>query len=82
MSRWEEIAEQAAVVLDGNAPMSTLIWTDTIDIARPVSHVSGLLGSSSCPSFRVSWSGSDLGSGIQGVTVHASDNGGPFGPCL
>jgi hypothetical protein len=77
-----QVAEQATVVFDGQTPMSTQTWTNTIDNTPPVTHVSALPSSSSCPNFRVSWSGSDVGSGLQGFTIYASDTGGPFTPWL
>jgi hypothetical protein len=77
-----QIAEQATVVFDGQAPMSTQTWTNTIDNTNPVSRVSSLPATSSCPTFRVGWSGGDVGSGLQGLTVYSSDNGGPFIPWL
>jgi hypothetical protein len=77
-----QVAEQATVVFDGQAPMSTQTWTNTIDNTNPVSRVSSLPATSSCPNFRVGWSGSDVGSGLQGLTVYYSDNGGPFIPWL
>jgi hypothetical protein len=73
-----QVAEQATIVFDANQPSSTPVWTNTIDNSRPTSHVSALPAALSCPNFRVSWSGSDIGSGLQGFTVYASDNGGPF----
>ena len=62
--------------------MSTSTWINTIDNTKPVSHVSALSTTSSCPSFRVNWSGSDVGSGLQGFAIYASDNGAPFMPWL
>ena len=73
-----QVADQAAIVFDANAPISTPIWTNTIDNTNPVSKVSSLPATSNCPSFQVSWSGSDVGSGLQGFTIYASDSGGPF----
>jgi Beta-propeller repeat len=77
-----QVAEQASVVFDGQAAMSTAVWANTIDNAAPVSHVSALPNASTCSAFRVSWSGSDVGSGLQGFTVYVSDTGGPFTPWL
>jgi len=77
-----QISDQAAVVFNANAPLSTPSWLNTIDNTPPVSHISALPETSSCPNFRVGWSGSDVGSGLQGFTVYASDNGGPFAPWL
>jgi hypothetical protein len=77
-----QVAEQASVVFDGQAPMSTAIWTNTIDNASPVSHISALTTTQSCPNFRVAWSGSDGGSGLRGFSIYSSDNGGAFSPWL
>jgi hypothetical protein len=73
-----QVAEQAMVVFDANAPLNTPVWVNTVDNTPPVSHVSALPATSSCPAFRVGWSGSDLGSGLQGFTVYVSDTGSPF----
>jgi hypothetical protein len=77
-----QVAEQATVVFDGQAPMSTAIWANTIDNSAPTSNVVALPAAESCPNFRVSWSGGDVGSGLQGFTIYSSDNGGPFVPWL
>lgn len=73
-----QVSEQATVVFDANSPMSTSAWINTIDNTAPVSQVSALPSTSACPAFRVSWSGSDIGSGLQGFTIYVSDTGGPF----
>ncbi len=77
-----QVSNQAAVVFDSNAPISTPIWINTIDYTSPVSHVSALPATSTCPAFRVNWSGSDVGSGLQGFTVFVSDTGGAFTPWI
>ena len=77
-----QVSEQAAIVFDGQSPLNTQAWVNTIDNTAPVSHVSVLAATSTCPAFRVSWSGSDVGSGLQGFTVYASDNGGAYVPWL
>jgi hypothetical protein len=74
--------DYASVKFDVNAPINTPIWTNAIDNTSPTSHVSALTGIQSCPNFRVTWSGSDVGSGLQGFSVYVSDNGGPFKPWL
>jgi hypothetical protein len=76
------IQNTATVVFDANPPINTPTWSNTIDSAPPVSNVLALPATESCPNFRVSWSGSDVGSGIQGFTIYYSDNGGPFVPWL
>lgn len=72
------VANQATVGFDSNPLMKTQVWVNTIDNSPPVSQVSALPSSSTCPAFRVSWSGSDVGSGLQGFTIYVSDTGGPF----
>jgi hypothetical protein len=77
-----QASNAATIVFDQNGPLSTPTWVNTIDNTPPTSHVSALPATSSCPSFGVNWSGSDIGSGLQGFTIYASDNGGPFTPWL
>ncbi len=77
-----QIRDQASIVFDANPPMNTVTWLNTIDNTNPVSHISALAATQSCPNFRVGWSGSDVGSGIQGLTIYASDSGSPFSPWL
>ena len=73
-----QVAEQATIIFQGASPMSTPTWTNTIDNTPPVSHVSALTATSTCPAFRVSWSGSDVGSGLEGFTIYVSDAGGRY----
>lgn len=73
-----QLAEQASIVFVGASPMSTATWVNTIDNSPPVSHVSALLSTSTCPAFKVSWSGSDMGSGLQSFAIYVSDSGGRF----
>jgi len=73
-----QIQNQATIVFDANPPMSTPTWLNTLDNTPPISHVNSLPATESCPNFKVSWSGSDVGSGTKSFTVFYSDNGGPF----
>jgi hypothetical protein len=77
-----QVNEQATVIFGANAPMSTPTWTNTIDNSPPTSQVAALPPSQSCPNFKLSWSGTDVGSGLGGFTVYTSDNSGPFAPWL
>jgi hypothetical protein len=74
------ISDQATVVFNNLAPMSTGIWTNTIDNTPPVSKVTALPRIENSTSFTVQWSGTDVGSGVQGYTIYSSDNGGAFTP--
>jgi hypothetical protein len=68
------------VIFDANGPLSTPTWVNTIDNDVPVSRVASLPASASCPNLKVSWSGTDVGSGLSGFTVYSSDTSGPFVP--
>jgi hypothetical protein len=72
------IPNQATVTFDVNPPIQTNVWSNTLDNTPPVSHVLALPVDETSPSFTVSWSGTDVGSGIQNYTIYVSDNGGAF----
>jgi hypothetical protein len=72
------LSNRASVVFDANAPIGTPTWVNTIDRTAPTSHVLPLPASASATSFPVSWSGSDVGSGIANYTVYVADNGQPY----
>ena len=78
------INQQAAVVFDTNAPITTNTVTNTIDAGPPSSSVQPLPASMPTPSFTVTWSGQDDadGSGIASYDIYVSDNGGPVTPWL
>jgi protein-disulfide isomerase len=73
-----QVTEQATIVFDGQTPMSTRAWLNTIDNTSPTSHVTGLPSNETSTNFTVAWTGTDVGSGIQDYTIYTSDNGGPF----
>src|ERR1035438_2631268 len=73
-----QITNQASVVFDVNAPILTPTWLNTIDVTRPTSAVATLPATETAATFPVSWTGSDVGSGIASYTVYVSDNSGPF----
>lgn len=77
-----QIQNQATIVFDVNPPMSTQTWLNTLDNTPPASRVAPLPSSMSTPSFNVSWSGADVGSGVHDFTIFVSDNQGPFVPFL
>jgi hypothetical protein len=72
------IENTATVVFDANAPINTPAWTNTVDSTAPTSHVSALPSTVWTAGFTVSWTGTDVGSGIQDYTIYVSDNGGTF----
>lgn len=77
-----QITGQATILFIGDSPTNTPAWTNAIDSASPVSRVATLSSTSPCSSFRVSWSGSDIGAGLGSFSVYVSDNGAPFAPWL
>jgi Beta-propeller repeat len=77
-----QISSQGSVVFNSNPAINTNIWINTTDNTPPVSHVLTLPAFSGCSTFRVSWTGSDVGSGLQRFAVFASDTGGPYTPWL
>ena len=72
------IQNTANVVFDANAAIVTPTWTNTLDVDAPISKVSGLAARTLVGPFTVSWSGTDVGSGISTYDVYESDNGAPF----
>jgi len=72
------IPDQGSVVFDALPATPTNTWLNTLDNTPPTSHVSSLPASLSCPDFKVSWSGSDVGSGTKSLTIFVSNNGGPY----
>jgi CSLREA domain-containing protein len=71
-----QICNQASIVFDTNAALSTRSWCNTLDASKPVSHVDALPAQQSATTFTVSWSGTDEGAGIADYTVYVSEDGG------
>jgi hypothetical protein len=77
-----QVSDQAAVVFDANAPLSTPVWTNMIDNTPPVSAVAALAAAQTTSCFRPQWTATDVGSGVQGTTIFVSDTGGAYAPWL
>jgi hypothetical protein len=75
-----QIANQASVVFNSLASISTLPWINTLDNTTPISRVAALPATEPVAGFTVTWSGTDIGAGIQDFTIYVSDDGGPFTP--
>jgi hypothetical protein len=76
------IRNKATVVFDMNPPLDTPEWFNTLDNAKPTSHVLPLPATQHSAAFNVRWVGTDEGAGVRDFTVYVSDNGGPFTPWL
>jgi len=72
------VQSSGSVVFDFNAAINTNVWLNTVDITPPVSHVVALPATETTTSFNVSWTGTDVGSGIADYSIYVSDNGGPY----
>jgi hypothetical protein len=77
-----QIINIASIVFDVNAPIVTPIVTNTIDATPPVSSMTALPAATSLTNLLISWSGSDVGSGVADYTIYVSTNGGPWTPWL
>jgi RHS repeat-associated protein len=76
------ISNQASIVFDSNAAITTNKAINTIDTTNPASTVASL-SANNITSFTVSWGGSDPGSsGVAYYDVYVSTDGGSFSPWL
>ena len=73
-----QIQNQASIVFDANPAIAAHTWLNTLDNTPPTSSVQGLPSAESPAGFTVSWSGTDVGSGIGTYNIYVSINGGPF----
>lgn len=73
-----EIRNQASIVFDLNDPIATGERLNTIDFEDPTSAVTAATAAPCSQAIRVTWSGSDAGSGIASYDVFVSTDGGPF----
>ena len=72
------VSNTASVVFDTNAAIQTQTWTNTLDVDAPHSSVTALPATIPAGAFTVSWSGTDVGSGIANYDIFVSDNGGAY----
>jgi len=73
-----QVRNSAAVVFDNNAPIVTREWVNSLDTDPPSSKVLPLAPIQTALSFPVTWSGTDLGSGISDYAIFVSEDGGPY----
>ena len=76
------LSNQATIVFDQNPAIATPNRSNTLDVTPPVSSVAPLPASEASANFTVSWTGTDVGSGVSDFTIYVSDNGGTFTPWL
>ena len=78
LSTGDSVLNKAMVVIDNLVPLVTNEWLNVIDITKPMSTVNTLLPNSTVDSFLVTWSGTDLISGIRAYNVYVSVNDQPY----
>jgi hypothetical protein len=78
LSTGTAVKDNASVIFDSNAAIQSPQWLNTVDITPPVSHVVALPATETSTSFNVSWTGTDVGSGIANYSIYVSDDGGSF----
>jgi uncharacterized repeat protein (TIGR02543 family) len=69
------IENQATIVFDANKPIMTNLFVNTFDLDKPQSSISGVIRNDS---LRLSWSGTDLGSGIAYYDVYLQKDSGAW----
>ncbi|HMS10777.1 MAG TPA: hypothetical protein PKE66_14935, partial [Pyrinomonadaceae bacterium] len=79
-----EIANFATIFFDENEPIVTNATSNTLDADIPTSSVAALPATLDTPEISLSWDGFDAagGSGVKGVDIFFSENGGPYQPLL
>ncbi len=67
-----QIKNSASIVFDYNPPIVTNLYINTVDSAKPTSHVFALPDTTMTGEFLVRWTGADdsLGSGIRGYDIY------------
>ena len=73
-------SNQASIVFDANAPISTPTFVNTLDATAPVGRVATAVQKAASNDVDVAWAASDSGSGARRYTVFVADNGGAFAP--
>ncbi len=76
------ICNQASIVFDVHPAILTPQWCNGIDRTAPSSAVAPLPLTTTSPTFALTWSGSDGGTGIADYTIYVSTDDGPFMPLL
>lgn len=72
-----QLNNEASIVFDSNPPIVTNQYMNTADIIKPVSQMNTTISNSNL-TINLSWSGSDIGSGVRNYVIYYSKNGQPF----
>src|SRR5262249_46028261 len=79
-----QVNAQASIVFDTNDPLSTPVYSNTLDPSPPISSVAALPVFTPATTFPVSWAGRDAtgGNAVASYDVFVSTDGGTFLPWL
>jgi len=72
-----QIRNDAAIYFDTNDPIITNEWMNTSDIIKPTSQMTAAPTRDNL-TINLTWSGSDVGSGVRSYDIYYSKNGQPF----
>ncbi|NID13523.1 T9SS type A sorting domain-containing protein [Fibrivirga algicola] len=74
------INNKALIYFDTNAPISTPVWSNSLDKVAPSSYVSALPAITTDTTFTIKWQGTDRESGIERYDIYYSVNNKIFKP--
>jgi len=74
----DSIFAQADIVFDNNEAIATNIWFNTVDAHKPVSSIDNLASTSNTTQIALSWTGTDVGSGIAKYALYVAESDGNF----
>lgn len=78
-STGERINAEASIYFDDNPPIDTPPIFNTVDADRPISTIESFVASGENETtLELTWSDSDIGSGMRGIDLYVSASGGPF----
>jgi hypothetical protein len=74
------VTSRGDIVFDVNPPISTNVWTNTVDADLPTSAMTPFLPYTRTPNLQLNWSGQDVpgGSGLSRFELYVSTDGGPY----
>jgi hypothetical protein len=74
----DDIRNKAYIYFDNNDVIPTPTWSNSIDKLPPASKVKDLAQQQSNTTFKVDWSGTDAGSGIDRYSIYVAVNDQPY----
>jgi hypothetical protein len=78
----QSFTNTAWIYFDGNAPVATTPFLNTVDTVKPTSNVLTLPATTNDSIFTVMWTGIDADAGIRSFDIYISINDGPYDKLL